>query len=117
FIIQVLPDAEEILIDRLENRIKSLPAITSIIEEGLDGEEMLNKILEGFEFEILEKNEIRYNCDCSEERLEKALISVGRNELKEIIQKDGEAELTCHFCNTVYKFHKEHLEKLYSAAQ
>lgn len=117
FIIQVLPDAEEVLIDRLENSIKSLPAITSIIEEGLDGEEILNKILEGFEFEILEKNEIRYDCDCSEERLEKALISVGRNELKEIIEKDGEAELTCHFCNTVYKFHKEHLEKLYGEAQ
>ena len=116
FIIQILPGTEEALIDKLETNINNLPPITSIIEEEQSGEGMLNKILEGFGIEILEKTEVRYKCDCSEERLEKALISVGKIDLKEIIEEDGEAELTCHFCNTKYKFDKQHLKRLYNDA-
>lgn len=116
FIIQVLPDAPEDVIIKLEERLNNIPSITQIMEKNVDGEEMLKIIFEGFDVDILEKNEVRLMCDCSIQKLEKALISVGAKELKEIIEEDGEAELTCHFCNTKYHFDKEHLERLYEEA-
>ncbi|WP_129600000.1 Hsp33 family molecular chaperone HslO [Anaerophilus nitritogenes] len=117
FIIQVLPDASEDVIIKLENRISELPSVTQLMEESKDGEEMLSRILEGFDFEILDKKEVFLNCDCSEEKLEKALISIGEKDLKQIIEEDEQAELTCHFCNRKYHFNKEHLQKLYEEAQ
>lgn len=117
FIIQPLPDAEEDVIIQLEERLKKLPSITRIMEKVTDGEEMLKMILDGFDVEILDKKEVNFVCDCSVEKLEKALISVGAKDLKEIIEEDGQAELTCHFCNKKYHFDKKHLERLYEEAQ
>jgi len=117
FIIQVLPGIEDSLLNELENTLKNLPSITSIIDREKDGETLLKEILKDFDIKILEKKEIKLTCDCSVERLEKALISVGRKDLKEIIEEDGQAELTCHFCNTKYHFNKEHLERLFDEAQ
>ncbi|QZY56280.1 Hsp33 family molecular chaperone HslO [Crassaminicella profunda] len=116
-IIQVLPDAEEDVIIKLEERLKNLPPITKIMETAVAEEEMLKIILEGFDFEILDKKEIKLVCDCSVEKLEKALISVGEKDLKEMIEEDGQAELTCHFCNTKYHFDKEHLLRLLEQAK
>ncbi|WP_053956147.1 Hsp33 family molecular chaperone HslO [Inediibacterium massiliense] len=117
FIIQVLPDASDDVILKLEKRINELPSVTKLMEETQDGEEMLKRILEGFDLEILDKQEVFLNCDCSEEKLERALISIGEKDLKQIIEEDGQAELTCHFCNRKYHFNKEHLQKLYEEAQ
>ncbi|WZL74484.1 Hsp33 family molecular chaperone HslO [Clostridiaceae bacterium 35-E11] len=116
FIIQVLPGVEEEVITKLENRLNQLPQITTMIEEEQDEEKLINKILEGFDVEILDKTEVHLACDCSVEKLERALVSVGAEDLKEIIEEDGQAELTCHFCNTKYHFDKAHLERLYNEA-
>ena len=117
FIIQLLPGASEEVIQKLENRLQTLESMTSLIERTMTGEEILEHVLEGFSIEILEKKEVELVCDCSTERLEKALLSIGEKDLREIIEEDGEAELTCHFCNTKYHFDKDHLEKLYQSAR
>ncbi|TCO71475.1 Hsp33 family molecular chaperone HslO [Marinisporobacter balticus] len=117
FIIQVLPDVQEEVLTRLEERLKWMPPITQLMEITTDGEEMLRMVLDEFDVEILDKKEVNFVCDCSVRKLEKALISVGAKDLKEIIEEDGQAELTCHFCNTKYHFDKEHLERLYEEAQ
>ncbi|MCT4604886.1 MAG: Hsp33 family molecular chaperone HslO [Marinisporobacter sp.] len=117
FIIQVLPDAEEEVIAKLEEKLNNLPSVTNIMETVKDGEEMLSRILEGFDFEILDQKEVKLTCDCSVEKLEKALISVGEKDLKEMIEEDGQAELTCHFCNQKYHFDQEHLLRLLKQAK
>lgn len=117
FIIQLLPGASEEAIEKLEKRLQSLESISSLIDRAMTGEEILEHILQGFSVEILEKKEVELVCDCSMERLEKALLSIGEKDLREIIEEDGEAELTCHFCNTQYHFDKPHLERLYQSAR
>ncbi len=117
FIVQVLPGVEENIISKLENTLNNLSPLTEIIEKESNGEIIVRELFKDFDVEILDKQEIRLVCDCAVERLEKALISVGKKDLKEIIEEDEKAELTCHFCNTKYHFDKEHLEKLYSEAQ
>ncbi|MBF8984197.1 Hsp33 family molecular chaperone HslO [Lutibacter sp. B2] len=115
-IVQVLPDIEPEILDKLEARLKIMPSITTVMKEETDPEKMLNRYLEGFDIKILTKEEIDFECDCSQEKLEKALISIGEKDLKEIIEEDGQAELTCHFCNTEYHFDKQQLIKLYEEA-
>lgn len=116
FIVQVLPGIDEVTLKKLENLLEGLPQMTQLIEKESDGEVLVRNIFKDFNVEILEKQEIKLVCDCSVERLEQALISVGKKDLKEIIEEDGQAELTCHFCNTKYHFDKNHLEKLYNDA-
>ncbi len=117
FILQLMPEADNKIIERLEKRLSEIPSITTMIQDEADGKKILENVLEGFDIEILEQTEVRLVCDCSEERLEKALISVGAEELQKMIEEDGRAELICHFCNTKYHFDKEHLERLYREAQ
>ncbi len=117
FILQLMPEAGNKIIERLEKRLSEIPSITTMIQDEADGKKILENVLEGFDIEILEQTEVRLVCDCSEERLEKALISVGAEELQKMIEEDGRAELICHFCNTKYHFDKEHLERLYREAQ
>ncbi|HHY90980.1 MAG TPA: Hsp33 family molecular chaperone HslO, partial [Clostridiales bacterium] len=100
FILQLMPEADDQTIEKLEKRLSEIPSITTIIQEEADGKRILENVLEGFDIEILEQAEVRFACDCSEERLESALISVGAEELKKMIEEDGHAELICHFCNT-----------------
>lgn len=116
FIIQVLPGIPEEVLSKLESRLNQLSSITQMIERKEDGERVLKTILEGFDVEILDKKEVRFICDCSMERMEKALVSIGAKDLQEIIKEDGKAELVCHFCNKKYHFSKEHLKKLYQEA-
>lgn len=117
FIIQVLPNAEEEVIQKLEEQLSKLPPITQMMEEEKDGEILLKKVLEGFDVEILEKKEVKFVCDCSVEKFERGLISIGTKELEEIIEEDEKAELTCHFCNKKYNFDKDHLERLCEEAK
>lgn len=111
-IIQVMPGIDDETLEKLEEIVNKLPPITRIISLEKDDAEILKNIFGDIEMEILSKSEVRYLCDCSEERLEKALISVGKKDLEEIIKEDGKAELICHFCNTKYHFDKDHLERL-----
>ena len=117
FIIQIMPDCPKDIIDVLEKRLSILPPITQLLSEGKSPEDILTDVLKDFEVEFLEKKEIAYVCDCNVERLEKALISLGKKELKDIIDQDGQAELQCHFCNRKYHFSKEELENLLESAK
>ncbi len=128
-IIQMLPDAKDEAVDALEAMIAELPPITALVEEATGensgkSEEgvlqaMLNRIFgslpEDFAVETLEFKEMRWHCDCSEERLEQVLISIGKEDLSEIIEEDGEAEIVCQFCCKKYHFDKEHLERILEA--
>lgn len=104
FIIQVLPDCDEKSLTKLENSIRDLMSVTEMLSQGMNGEEMIKYVMLGFDVEILEQSEIGYVCTCSRERMEKALISLGRKELEAIIEEQGQAEITCHFCNSSYRF-------------
>ena len=112
FIIQLMPGADDKIAQTIENRIGSLPSASMMISQGLSAEDILTKALKGFELAFLEKTEPKYFCGCSRERIEGALISVGEQELKDIIEQQGEAELTCHFCGRAYHFEKSELQTL-----
>ncbi len=112
YIIQVLPDATEEALDKLENNIAKAEAVSSLIEKGLTPEEILLNICDGFEMEIKDKSPVKLSCDCSTERIQKALIAVGKVELEKLIEEDGEAELVCHFCNKKYHFNRDELRSL-----
>ncbi len=128
-IIQMLPEAKEEAVDALEAMIAELPPITTLVEEAErensgkseDGvlQGMMDRIFgsmpEAFKVETLEFREMRWHCDCSEERLEQVLMTIGKEDLSEIIEEDGEAELVCQFCCKKYHFDKEHLERILEA--
>lgn len=112
YIIQVLPDATEEALDKLERRMSQVEPVSSLIEKGYTPEEILNYACSDFNMEITDKSPVSLTCDCSVERIEKALIAIGKDELEKIIKEDGQAELVCHFCNEKYSFNKEELIKL-----
>jgi molecular chaperone Hsp33 len=114
FIIQTMPGIDEDTIVKLENNLGKIKTASQMVRDGMSNLEIIEAVLEGFELEIMEESEIKYECDCTRERIEKALISIGAVELKKIIEEDGKAELSCHFCNKKYTFDKEELESLLS---
>lgn len=112
YIIQLLPFTEDEIIDRLEENIKNIPSVTQMLSEGDTPSEMLRIVLKGFEVEILQERRVEYRCYCSRERVERALISMGQKELKDLIDEQGSAEITCQFCDIKYQFSKEQLISL-----
>ena len=112
FIVQLMPFAEEEVISRLEQNIQKINSVTNLLEEGHTPESLLEKVLEGFDVQINEKMDTRFHCNCSKERVEKALISIGRKELNEMIQEGKPIEMNCHFCNTNYNFTVEELKEI-----
>ncbi|SET48817.1 molecular chaperone Hsp33 [Natronincola peptidivorans] len=112
FIIQILPHIEEDILNQLETKLTSMEPITSLMNNGMKEEDILNYVLGDLSPQIVERYEIDFNCDCSKRRFEQALISIGRSDLQEIIEEDEGAELVCHFCNKKHIFNKEELEKL-----
>ena len=112
FIVQLMPFAEEEVISRLEQNVQKINSVTNLLEEGHTPESLLEKVLEGFEMQINEKMDTRFHCNCSKERVAKALISIGRKELNEMIQEGKPIEMNCHFCNTNYNFTVEELKEI-----
>lgn len=112
YIIQLLPGASDDLISKIEAGVHSLGPVSSALAGGLDGEGLLRSVLQDFSLEILEKHPVEYRCYCSRERVSRALISMGRADLIDLIQEQGQAELTCQFCDQIYHFSKEELEQL-----
>ena len=110
--IQVLPGYEEQDLAELEEALKGLPPISSVIRDDLEGEEFLNQYFENLNLRILEEKKVRYQCSCSQERVNRAMISLGKDQLDEIIDEDHGAEIHCEFCNTKYQFSEEDLEEL-----
>ena len=112
FIVQLMPFAEEEVISRLEQNVQKINSVTNLLKEGHTPESLLEKVLEGFDVQINEKMDTRFHCNCSKERVEKALISIGRKELNEMIQEGKPIEMNCHFCNTNYNFTVEELKEI-----
>ena len=112
FIVQLMPFAEEEVISRLEQNVQKINSVTNLLEEGHTPESLLAKVLEGFDVQINEKMDTRFCCNCSKERVAKALISIGRKELNEMIQEGKPIEMNCHFCNTNYNFTVEELKEI-----
>ncbi len=118
FMIQLMPEATEDMAERLEEHMKTLEPITEMIRSGMSAEDIFFHITEGFDM-IMENKAVepKYECKCSKERMEKALIAIGKDELKALIDEQGEAELTCQFCDNSYTFNKGELEQLLAEAK
>lgn len=112
FIIQLLPGTSEETIRFIENRLQQIPSISSMVEEGLTPEKMLEEVLGAGNVSILETMPIHFQCQCSRERIASAIISLGQQEIQDMIDEDGKAEAQCHFCNEYYLFTKDNLEQL-----
>lgn len=117
YIIQVLPDAEEDVISKLEENIATSDSVSTLIDKGFTPEQILEYVCKGLDMKILEKKELKFVCDCCEDRMEQALISIGEKDLTEIIEEDGKAEICCQFCNTKYQFDKEMLIDILNKAK
>ncbi len=112
YLIQLLPGAGEDVISKVEGGVMAAGSVTGLLRENNDPAEVLRKVLSDFELEILERSPIEYRCYCSRDRMERALISLGPEELKGIIDEQGSAELACQFCDNVQTFTKDDLEGL-----
>ena len=117
FIIQLMPFADERVISRLEENLKSVTSVTSLFEEGKGPEEILETLLKGFDIEITDKIPVEFYCNCDKKRVEKALISIGKKELEEMIREGKEVELNCHFCNSNYIFQVNELKEILKKAR
>lgn len=114
FIIQLMPFTEDEVISRLEANLAKVASVTSMLEEGKTPEGILETILEGFDIEYTETSQTRFFCNCSKDRVEKALISIGKEELQEMIDEDKPIEVKCHFCNCGYEFTVDDLKAIYN---
>ena len=112
FIIQVMPDAEDSVIDRLEKSINSIKSVTDMLESGMGPEDILEYIIKDGSVEILEKIPVQYYCNCSKDRVSRVISSLGRSGLQEMIEEGSPVEVNCHFCNSHYVFDMEDLKKL-----
>ena len=114
FIIQVLPNADDEALTKLEDTLFMMDNIALLIEDTQNDPKKLIEHIFGVEneIEILDERNIQWRCDCSRERMEAALVSLGRNDLQTIIEEDGKAELTCQFCRSSYQFSKEELMEI-----
>lgn len=117
FIIQLMPFAEDAVIEKLEQNLTMIPSVTAMLDAGLTPEQMLEKVLEGMDVEFTDTRTIEFKCNCSKERVEKALISVGEKDLKEMIADGEPIEINCHFCSTKYAFPVEELQQLLKYAK
>lgn len=112
YLVQLLPGAGEETAEQLEASLRAAGPVTELLKADPDPEALLRAALPGLALEVLEKRPIAYRCDCSRERMERALISLGREELRAMIDEQGSAELTCRFCDNVQRFSREELEAL-----
>lgn len=117
FIIQLLPDATDEMIDKLEKKLATIPYVSDLLDMGQTPEDILNMILGDFDLKIMDKIPTTFYCNCTRERVEKALISIGKEELEKIIREDKKANLHCHFCSKEYDFSEEQLVALLEDAQ
>lgn len=112
YIIQLMPDASEDVINILEERLKAIEPVTTLFTKGYEPETMLEYILEGFDMEVMDKIPVQFHCNCSRERVKKALAAIGRKELESLIDENKPVEMNCHFCNTDYSFDVEELRDI-----
>lgn len=109
FVIQMLPEADDAVITKLEEKLKAVPPVTSMLDRGMTPENILMELAGEFEPKILDRVPVEYYCSCSRKRVEKALISIGKKEIAQILEEDKQASLHCHFCNKDYVFSEDDL--------
>ncbi|HHV25616.1 Hsp33 family molecular chaperone HslO [Anaerosalibacter bizertensis] len=112
YIVQLLPGTLDEDIDKLEECIKNSEPISTLIDKGLTPEEILENVFGKFNMNILDRKEVSFKCNCSRDKIETTLRSLGEKEIKSMIEEDGKAEVICHFCNEKYNFSKEDLKSL-----
>lgn len=112
FILQLMPFAGEEVIARLEQKLTEVTRISSLLDEGMTPEEILQYVLDGFAPKMLDHIPTEYFCNCSRERVEKAVVSIGKKEIQEMIEEGKPIEVNCHFCDKKYRFSVEELQKL-----
>jgi molecular chaperone Hsp33 len=112
YLIQLMPGAAEDTIARVEGGIMAAGSVSSLLDEDPDPEHLLRTVLSDFDMKVLESDPVEYRCYCSRERVERALISLGADELRGILREQGKCELTCQFCDAVYRFSGEELTAL-----
>lgn len=117
FIVQLLPGATEEEIDHLEKNIKAMPSVTAMLEQGMTVRNMLDLALEGFQPDILDSYHVAYRCDCSMERVEGMLHSLGKKEVEKLRDEDPVAEVNCQFCDKVYRVDLNELLKKWPASE
>ncbi len=116
FIVQVMPFVEDDVLDRLEANIQKIQSVTAMLDNGHTPEEMLNQVLEGLNVEITDTIPAEFYCNCSKERIEKAIISIGKKDIQSMIDDGEPIEVKCHFCNTAYQFGVDELNVLLKKA-
>lgn len=117
YLIQLLPGAGEETISKVERGLQKVGYVTGHLKEGKSALDLIRDVLGEFEIEILETCPVEYRCYCSRDRVVKALISMGNQEMRSLIDEQGKAELTCQFCDRVYRFDREELEEIYRQMQ
>ncbi|KYO67264.1 Hsp33 family molecular chaperone HslO [Thermovenabulum gondwanense] len=114
FIIQLLPRAEEKAVASIEEQLKSTKPVTQLIEDKLSPEDILKNLLKDFEITFTAKHVLNYHCSCSKEKIERILLSLGKNEVDDILRSQGTVELICNYCRKSYRFEKEDIDKIFS---
>ena len=112
FLLQLLPGASEDIIDQIEENISHSPPMTQMLSEGMSIETISRVIMGNLEYVFLDSSEAVYRCNCSRERMEKVLISLGKEELTRLAEEQKDTEIVCHFCNQKYHFSDEELIQL-----
>lgn len=112
FMIQMMPAAMEEDVERMEKNVAALSSVTEMMDSGMSAEAIVRKLMDGFNVQFLDGAKYEYRCDCNMDKIKRALISLGKEELTDIIETDGKAELTCQFCPQVYSLNREELEEL-----
>ena len=117
FIVQVMPFVEEKVLEQLEENISNIHSVTALLEQGHTPESLLQEVLKGMDIEITDTLPTQFYCDCSKTKIEKAIISIGEKEIKEMIDEGKDIEVKCHFCNTAYSFSVYELSALLKQAK
>lgn len=112
FIVQVMPFIEDEVLDKLEENIQKIQSVTAMLDNGHSAEEMLGQVLEGLDVEIVDTFPVQFSCNCSKERIEKVIISIGKKDIQSMIDDGEDIEVKCHFCNTAYQYSVDELKEL-----
>ena len=117
FIVQIMPDCDEFNLKKFEKAAEGITSVTALLDKGLSNEELIHHVMKDFEVDILETVPVDYVCDCCDERMRRAIVSLGKKEIEDIIKEQGEAEIVCQFCNKAYNYDKKDLEKMLAKAK
>ena len=112
YIIQLLPGAPDETIDKIEAGIQKAGAVTAMLDTGMSAQEVLETVMEGLDLEILETSPVEYRCYCSRDRVTSTLISLGREELRQIVEDGETIHIECQFCDTIYDFKPDEISEI-----